>query len=331
MTTTIYRDPGESWAAAGRGIAGGLGALLSGESVRQRAEQDTAAKLADTYYRNMAGNKYGAEAEGLSMTNTARKAPIDSNLPAYLQTAFKAFQATGDNNMERFANAGTEIQTQGIRDQAVANVDNLDMANRLNTLAKPGQTYTPWAKADHGAAINQATGEGVIYDAVLREMFGDKNAAEVLRDKGAANSSNAAAGKYGAETRQTNLETGILEKTGAKPGAGREASEGALSSTIIRSMDIPMLDTKGRPVTDAYGKTMMKTDQDALVKFYGWLDAEGRKPTATAFAQWEARGRPAANKSPAPAPGAPKIGAIENGYRFKGGNPASPESWEKMR
>lgn len=35
--------------------------------------------------------------------------------------------------------------------------------------------------------------------------------------------------------------------------------------------------------------------------------------------------------APAPAaPGAPKAGTVQDGYRFKGGNPADPKSWEKL-
>lgn len=34
--------------------------------------------------------------------------------------------------------------------------------------------------------------------------------------------------------------------------------------------------------------------------------------------------------SPSPVQSGPKPGAIEDGYRFKGGNPASPSSWEKI-
>lgn len=295
--------------AAGQGIGNIFKAYVMGPQVRQQAEQDTAAKLAQIYTNNMQGNKYGAEAEGLNMTNMARKAPIDSTLPANLQTAFKLFQATGDNNMERFANAGTAIQTQGIRDQALTSLGDVGRMNQLNTLAKPGETYMPFkAVGDTGAAVDQATGQGAVFDEVLRKLFGEKNAAEVLRDKGAANSSNAAAGKYGADTRQTNIETGILEKTGAKPGAGREASEGALSSTILRTLQIPALDAKGRTVRNPItGEQETTTDLAAMTQFYGWLATEGRKPTATAFAQWEARGRPSANKSPAPAPATPKM------------------------
>lgn len=294
---------------AGRSIAGGLGALLQGEAVRQKAQLETEGKQADIYHRNMAGNKYGAEAVGLDLTNQARQAPIDPGLPEYLQQAFRLFQATGDGNMERFANAGTAIQTQGIRDQALANVGDLDLMNRLNTLAKPGESYMPFkAVGDTGGAMDQATGEGVVFDEVLRKLFAAESGAKVARDRGAANASNASAGKYSAEADIERQKAERLRTTGALPGTGAEGSEGALSSTILRTLQIPALDEKGRPVRNPItGELETQTDQAALSNFYGWVSANNRRPTATAFAQWEAAGRPGGNKSPAPAAGGPKI------------------------
>lgn len=322
MMTTLTRDPAQAWAGAGRGIAGALGALLQGEAVRQRAQQEQEQSLADIYYRNMSGNRAGAdalkigeEATGLRLTNDARQAPIDPALSRYMQDAVRLFQMTGDTNMERFANAGTAIQTQGIRDQAVANVDDLDMMNRLNTLAKPGETYRPFsAVGNTGGAINQATGEGVVSDEVLRRLFADETGAQVARDRGAANASNAAAGRSSAERQMTLAELAHLNTHGARPGTGAEASEGALSSTILRTLQVPALDDKGRPVRNPItGEMQTQIDQAALARFYAWTSANGRRPTATAFAQWEAQGRPAAATSPAtaqPAPAAPRPGPV---------------------
>lgn len=314
--------------------------MFQGEAVRQKAQQEQEQALADIYYRNMMGNQAGAnakkyeqEATGLRLTNDARRAPIDPGLSRYMQDAVRLFQMTGDTNMERFANAGTAIQTQGIRDQAVANVDNIDLMNRLNTLAKPGEAYMPFkAVGDTGGAIDQATGQGLVFDPVLRKLFGQESDAKVARDRGAANASNASASKYSAEADIERQKGERLRATGSLPGTGAEGSEGALSSTILRTLQVPALDDKGRPVRNPIsGELETTTDQEALKRFYGWAAGNSRKPTATAFAQWEAAGRPGGDKNPQPSQAAPKIGAIENGYRFKGGDPALPGSWEKVR
>lgn len=313
MKFTLSADGAQ---AAGQGIGNIFKAYVLGPQMRQQAEQDAMKTASDIYYRRMAGDKYGAEAgklgqetEGLRLTNTARTAPIDTTLPANLQTAFKLFQATGDTNMERFANAGTALQTQNIRDQAVAAVDNLDRMNRLNTLAKPGESYMPFkAVGDTGGAIDQATGEGVVFDTVLRKLFGQESDAKVARDRGAANASNASASKYSAEADIERQKGERLRTTGALPRTGAEGSEGALSSTILRTLQIPALDEKGRPVRNPItGELETQTDQDALKSFYTWAAGNSRKPTATAFAQWEAQGRPSGNKNPPPAHTPPKM------------------------
>jgi hypothetical protein len=251
MMTTLMRDPAEGWAAAGRGIAGGLGALLSGEAVRQKARMDAEGQLADIYYRNMMGNQAGAsakrheqEATGLRLTNDARVAPIDTNLPAFLQTAQRLFQMTGDTNMERFANAGTALQTQGIRDQAADNVGDVDLMNRLNTLAKPGETYMPFnAVGNTGGAINQATGEGAVFDQVLHKLFDQESRARAAKDRGAANASNASAGRSTADADLTRERLSVLRTTGRLPGTiggGEDATNAKTRNAVIAAIEREM-------------------------------------------------------------------------------------------
>lgn len=181
--------------AAGQGIGNAIKAFALAPQMRQQAEQEAVKSAADIYYRNMAGNKYGAEAEGLNMTNSARKAPIDPSLSRYMQDAYKLFQATGDTNMERFANAGTALQTQGIRDQAVTNVNNLDTMNRLNTLAKPGDTYMPFDNVGtSGYSVNKATGAQVQGNPVIAKIFQQVEGALANQRNAAAGASGAAAG-----------------------------------------------------------------------------------------------------------------------------------------
>lgn len=254
------------------------------------------------------GPSYDTPADGVG---PVMPAPADNDTVAKLGRSMALMQrmyGTG-SNVEQMAKAGSEIQTQGIRDKAVAAVGDLDMMNRLNALAKEGTTYKPFAAVGNtGGAINQATGQGIVSDAVLRKLFGDKNASEVMENKAQANSANASAGKYTAEADIERQKADRLRTTGALPGTGAEGSEGALSSTILNTLKVPALDAKGRPVRNPItGELETVVDQDAQKSFYQWADQNKRKPTATAFSQWEAQGRPGANKNPPPAAAQPTI------------------------
>jgi hypothetical protein len=44
----------------------------------------------------------------------------------------------------------------------------------------------------------------------------------------------------------------------------------------------------------------------------------------------QSKGKAAAPEA-APTKGAPVVGVTEGGYRFKGGEPSKPESWEKVQ
>ena len=66
------------------------------------------------------------------------------------------------------------------------------------------------------------------------------------------------------------------------------------------------------------GAELQKLRADSVRANYGLPPADA--------SQYEAQ--PAAIKAPA---GAPAAGTVENGYRFKGGDPAKPENWERVK
>lgn len=307
----------------GRSIGKLFQAAAMGPALREQARMDTDRLLSTIYANNMAGNQRGAEAlktqeetTGLRLTNEARQRPIDASLPMHEQRTWQAFQATGDTNMENFAKALQIAHSLGMTEKAAANIDNLDMANRWNTLAKPGETYLPFdSVGTTGQAVNRATGAAIESSPALAKLYADKKASEMAVDRAQASSANAAAGKYGAEAEQTRMENTHFRERGAMPGRGAEGSEGSLSSTVIRTLDVPVLDAKGRPVRNPMtGEPEMQTDREALASFYRWADENGRKPTAAAFSRWEAQGRPGANKSPAPGQGAPTMPSKRGKY-----------------
>ena len=304
MKFTLSADGAQ---AAGQGIGNILKAYVLGPQMRQQAEQDAMKTASDIYYRRMAGDKYGAEAgklgqetEGLRLTNAARTGPIDTTLPANLQTAFKLFQATGDNNMERFANAGTALQTQSIRDQAVAAVDNLDRMNRLNTLAKPGETYMPFDNVgESGYSINQATGQQVEANPVIAKIFQQVEGA-------LANQRNAAAGASGAAGALSNARRARVESGLDKLVTVQDDNGGATIMAVPTQGDMRTVGTavpKGTGVDATNAKT-----RNAIIAAVE-RDLPG-SDEATIMAEVEkrlARRGISTNKNPAGAAGQPKI------------------------
>jgi hypothetical protein len=248
------------------------------------------------------GPSYATPADGVGPVMPPPVDPDKMNLIARGMAMYNKAIGTG-SNVEQMAKAGSEMQTQGIRDRALAAVDNLDRMNRLNTLAKPGDTYMPFdAIGTTGYSVNKATGQGEGLD-VLRKLFGEKSAADAAKDR-------ALGGKYSAESDIERQKAERLRTTGSLPGTGAEGSEGALSPTILRTLQVPALDDKGRPARNPIsGELETTTDQEALKRFYTWAAGNSRKPTATAFAQWEAAGRPGNDKNPPPAQTTPKMDA----------------------
>lgn len=293
--------------AAGQGIGNLFKAYALGPQMRQQAEQEAVKSAADIYYRNMAGNKYGAEAEGLGLTNAARKAPVDPTLSRYMQDAYKLFQATGDTNAQNLAKAGTEVQTQGIRDQALANVGDLDMMNRLNALSKEGTTYKPFAAVGNtGGAINQATGEGTVYDPVINKIFQQVQGS-------LANQSNAAAGASGAAAGLSNARRERVVSGLDKPVTIVDDETGQASVTALPTRGDPrtigVAPAKGTGVDATNAKTRNAIIA-AIEKEQPSLDGEAFN--AEVAKRLARRGITAAeNKNPANVPSSPKISAQE--------------------
>jgi hypothetical protein len=279
------------------GIGSIFKALTQAPILRDQMAQQTALRNAQTYNANMSGNKYGSEAAANEYTLGRRKAvpdmiAADPNMPAYLQQALKLFDLTGDTNAERVAKSSGEFQTQGIRDQAVKNVGDIDTMNRYNTLSKPGETYEPFDNVGNtGRGFNKATGFGKIIDSALAAGHDRKVQSEFDENR-------ASAGKSNAEAGLTNAKLKHFTEKGSLPGTGAEGSEGALSTNILNTIRIPTLDAKGRPVRNPMtGEIETHIDPQAQNQFYSWAVANNRKPTAAAFAQWEASGRPTGGKA----------------------------------
>lgn len=81
-------------------------------------------------------------------------------------------------------------------------------------------------------------------------------------------------------------------------------------------------DAEGKKLTAAVGALNPKMGEKAF------RDSVGRITADMEAAKARVSGTPAPSKAPTNA--GPQPGTVQGGYRFKGGNPADPKSWEKM-
>lgn len=245
-----------------QGIGNIFKSLVQAPLIQQQMQDQTALRNAQMYNANMSGNKHGAEAESERYTLGQRKAvpdtiAADPNMPTYLQAAYKLFGQGVSGNMDQFAKASGEFQTQGIRDQAVANADNVDQMNRLNTLAQPGKTYEPFTNIGNtGTALNKATGAGAVASSTLDKLFGDKTKSEIGEN-------NAQAGAAGASAENSRA----------------SADRNRASTDFIRTKNSNAQTPGGKPLTAAQLRVnaeieaareslagMDESDMDALLK-----------------------------------------------------------------
>lgn len=256
--------------------------------VRQEAEQVAGLRNAQAYNANMSGNKHGAQAESERFTLGQRQAiPAEMpgpNSPAQALAAW-AFRNTGDTNMERFARAGTEYQTQVIRQQALDNVGDIDQMNRYNTLAKPGETYEPFrAVGNTGVAINQATGTGGQFDATLAKLFGEKTGSEVSENRAQATNALASAGQHNANAslvteRTTRLKAGTSDKplTAAQLRENTAIAEARETLASMNEAEVAALMSKDSFSLTPGDRQLIAIVQRAAKPMYGEADV----PTIT--------------------------------------------------
>jgi hypothetical protein len=106
------------------------------------------------------------------------------------------------------------------------------------------------------------------------------------------------------------------------------------SGAAVTASETPRLKPFIPSISDDYDTalTKLKRMRDVLTGTYnrdqGFRDFTAPQPTPAAPAKPAAQEKPAASEKPA-IPAIPKVGTIQDGYRFKGGNPADPKNWEK--
>jgi hypothetical protein len=92
-----------------------------------------------------------------------------------------------------------------------------------------------------------------------------------------------------------------------------------LKASLARSQSLDSMKNALKRLRDQADITDT-TIQDAFDETYEYRTRRGDGAAAPA----------AAPAAPAPAPTAPKVGTVQQGYRFKGGNPADQKNWEKQ-
>lgn len=230
-------------------------------------------------------------------------------------------------NWDQLAAARGKYQTQDVLDQVLAGRTPAATAGQAVAASKGNRLVSNIGNTGEG--FNVFSGEGVTIDPGLRTLFGEQGAALVRQRKAAAGASDANAGL---STARRDRVVGGFDKPVTV------VDEGSGDAQITR------LPTAGQPVTigvapkKATGKdaTLQKERNkvvSAMEKDILWQD----KPEAEFNAEVERRMARRGEKSPAPTPaaggkpGAPKPGTVEQGYRFKGGDPADQRNWEKVR
>lgn len=210
---------GMGWEGAdslGTGIKGLFSSLAKAGLVEEQAAQKSGLTAAQIYAHQMQGNKLGAEADGLTMTNRNRTGLMDGSLdvaamPAFLQQALKVYALTGKGDPHNISQASGDLQKQGsIADIVSGAAQALPVAQAYHAVS--GQAPFSNAKAD-GYSLNTLTGQQTEGDPTVAKIYRglemsktgaqDANAAQ---SRASAANSYASAEQHRAGTRKTNLE-----------------------------------------------------------------------------------------------------------------------------
>jgi len=179
-----------------QGIGSVFRTLAAAPVARQQAEDQAALNAARIFAQNMSGQKHGAEAEGLQMTNDNRRnieniiAQQPDMLPA-VQQMYRNFGLGGDTNTERMANAAGAFQKQ----QAITDIQGGADPTRTGQAYAAVSGKMPFsAVASTGRSINGLTGLGNILESALAGNYDAKIQSEVRENNAQAGAAGASAG-----------------------------------------------------------------------------------------------------------------------------------------
>lgn len=148
---------GDGAAAAGSGIGKLFSAFMGAKYERDKAQADAALLGAQTYYNNMRGNKYGAEAEGQQLTNTARTSPLPADMSPDDRRAATLWQMGMSGNVDQVLSGAQRAQQMRYTDTAALHPA---LAPTLGAAIAAGAGKPMYsAVGDTGVSVNQFTGK----------------------------------------------------------------------------------------------------------------------------------------------------------------------------
>ncbi|CAL62401.1 Hypothetical protein HEAR2268 [Herminiimonas arsenicoxydans] len=196
-----------------QGIGSVFRVLASAPMYKQQAADAAELNAARVFAQQSAGQKYGAEAEGLRMTNDNRRniEEIITQMPDLTDAArkmYRQFGIGGDNNAERMAKATGQFQQQ----QAITDIQGgVDPTRTGQAYAAVSGKLPFEAVGSTGRNINGLTGLGGVLDPTVAKLYDRKIGSEIGEN-------NAQAGAAGASAGLSNERRKEIQMGDVKPG-----------------------------------------------------------------------------------------------------------------